>query len=92
MTLLASTTYLAGFSQSEYKSAIGARLAPESYYDLFAFSYKTFVTDAGALEFNAGGGSRGHGYYIGNNYDRVRPFSLSVSELTSIILKYLYRD
>lgn len=74
---LISSMYVAGFSQTEYKSAIGARLAPESYYDLFAFSYKTFVTDAGALEFNAGGGSKR--YYYGLYSDSRRPFALSVS-------------
>ncbi|MGN6493312.1 MAG: hypothetical protein ACTHLE_15030 [Agriterribacter sp.] len=76
---LISAMYVTGFSQTEYKSAIGARLAPESYYDFFAFSYKTFVTNAGALEFNAGGGSRRQGYYLNNDFNRVNPFSLSVS-------------
>lgn len=79
ITLLASTICLAGYSQTDYKSAIGARLAPESYYDLFAFSYKTFITEAGAIEFNAGGGSRKHGFTNINRYNDYRPFSLSVS-------------
>lgn len=79
ITLLASIVCMAGYAQTDYKNAIGARLAPESYYDFFAFSYKTFVTDAGALEFNAGGGSRRHGFTINDRYDNYRPFSISVS-------------
>lgn len=79
LTLLLAGLGISAFAQTDYKSAIGARLAPESYYDFFAFSYKTFVTDAGAIEFNAGGGSRRHGFYVSNNYDDFRPFSLSVS-------------
>lgn len=75
MTLLASTFFLAGNAQTDYKSAIGARFAPESYYDLAAFSYKGFITNAGALEFNAGVGSRGH-YNVGSKYN---PFAISVS-------------
>ncbi|MBX3257220.1 MAG: hypothetical protein KF862_24010 [Chitinophagaceae bacterium] len=77
MTLLASIIGIAGFSQTDYKSAIGARLAPESYFDFFAFSYKTFITSAGALEFNAGGGSKRE--YYGLYHDSRKPFALSVS-------------
>lgn len=38
---------------SSYKSAIGAR-ASGGYYDLFAASFKTFVTEPGAIELNLG--------------------------------------
>ncbi|MBX3239220.1 MAG: hypothetical protein KIT80_10590 [Chitinophagaceae bacterium] len=70
--LLVSATVM---GQSDYKAAIGGRLAPTSYYDFMAFSYKAFVTDAGALEFNAGGGRRGY-YYEGRNR---HPFTIAAS-------------
>ena len=44
-------------AQSDYKSAIGVRLGSE-YWDLISASFKTFVIPHGALEFNAGFGSR----------------------------------
>ena len=50
------------FAQSDYKSAVGARLGT-TYYDLLSFSYKSFITDPGALEFNAGFGAKGYGAY-----------------------------
>jgi hypothetical protein len=75
MTLIATGISVAATAQGDYRSAIGIRIAPESYYDLFAFSYKTFVSNAGAFELNAGGGTKGY-YYTNNRY---RPFSLSVS-------------
>ncbi len=65
----------AALAQDDYKNAIGGRFAPDSYYDFMAFSYKGFVTEAGALEFNAGGGSRG--FYSGGR--TRRPFAMSVS-------------
>ncbi|WP_226805014.1 hypothetical protein [Agriterribacter humi] len=79
MTLIATGICLAGYSQSGYKNAIGIRLAPGSYYDAFAFSFKTFVSNSGAIELNAGGGSRGRSYYLNNSYYNSRPFSFSVS-------------
>ncbi len=63
------------FSQTDYKSAIGGRLAPASYYDIVAFSFKTFISEAGALEFNVGGGSKSYHY----TNDEYRPFSVSFS-------------
>lgn len=47
----------AGFSQSDYKSAIGGRLS-SSYYETISGSFKTFISKQGALEFNLG--FRGH--------------------------------
>lgn len=41
----------------DYKSAIGGRLGT-TYYDLLSFSYKTFITPQGAIEFNAGFGAK----------------------------------
>lgn len=50
---------------SDYKSAIGGRFG-STYYDVFSFSYKAFITEPGALEFNAGfGGRRYDGYNTG---------------------------
>lgn len=69
----------AGFSQADYKNAIGVRIAPSAYYDFFAFSYKTFVSTAGAIEINAGIGSKRFSYYDdGLNYDH-NPFTFSAS-------------
>lgn len=52
----------AGFSQSTYKSAIGGRLS-NGYYDVISGSYKTFVTEHGALEFDLGFRGRSYGAY-----------------------------
>jgi hypothetical protein len=52
----------AGFSQSDYKSAIGGRIST-GYYDVISGSYKTFVTDQGALEFNLGFRGRSSGNF-----------------------------
>ncbi|HTN07540.1 hypothetical protein [Agriterribacter sp.] len=79
MTLIATGISVAATAQGDYKNAIGIRLAPGSYYDAFAFSFKTFISNAGALEFNAGGGSKSRSYYWNNNYNSRRPFGLSVS-------------
>ena len=78
MTLIAGIS-VAAYSQANYKNAIGLRLAPGSYYDAFAFSFKTPLGEAGAIEFNAGGGSKHRGYNWNNNYNSRRPFGLSVS-------------
>jgi len=40
-------------AQSDYKNAIGLRFG-SGYYDVVSASYKTFISDPGALEFNAG--------------------------------------
>ncbi|MEO7310996.1 MAG: hypothetical protein ABIX01_11410 [Chitinophagaceae bacterium] len=48
-----------GFSQSTYKSAIGARIG-STYYDLISASFKTFISKPGAIELNLGFGSRGY--------------------------------
>jgi hypothetical protein len=44
-------------AQSDYKSAIGVRLGSE-YWDLISASFKTFIIPKGAIELNAGFGSR----------------------------------
>ena len=49
-------------AQSDYKSAIGARLGVP-----VSFSYKHFITKAGALELNAGFAHEGYGF----NYVRI---------------------
>ncbi|MCO5235531.1 MAG: hypothetical protein M9933_04605 [Chitinophagaceae bacterium] len=73
--LVIAGTGTVAMAQGDYKNAIGMRVAPESYYDLFTVSYKTFAGDAGAFELNAGIGSRGYNYHD-NAY---HPFSLSAS-------------
>ncbi len=55
---------------SNYKNGIGVRLGG-GYYDIFAASYKTFITSPGALEVDLG--FRPYGY-IGNSW-----FNLSAS-------------
>lgn len=50
-----------GFAQVNYKNAVGARVAPASYYDFFSVSYKTFLSSAGAIEIDAG---LGHKSYV----------------------------
>lgn len=52
---------LSASAQSDYNSAIGLRIG--GYYDLVSASYKTHITEPGALEFNLGfRGYRGSGY------------------------------
>jgi hypothetical protein len=48
--------------QSTYQSAIGARIG-DGYADLFSASYKTFVSDQGAIELNLGFRSYGVPHY-----------------------------
>ncbi|MES2773488.1 MAG: hypothetical protein V4722_04865 [Bacteroidota bacterium] len=64
ITILAAILVMgtAGISQATYKNAIGARVG-STYYDLISFSYKTFISRPGALEFNAGFGSKGYRGY-----------------------------
>lgn len=54
--VLLSFALAAGFmsakAQSDYNSAIGGRIG--GYYDLVSASYKTHITEPGALEFNLG--------------------------------------
>lgn len=44
-------------AQSDYSKAIGLRVSPLSNYDMVAASFKTFLTDAGAIELNLGFGT-----------------------------------
>jgi len=57
-------------AQSDYKSAIGIRFG-SGYYDAVSVSYKTFLSEPGAIELNAG--FRGYGI-VGYNW-----FNLSVA-------------
>jgi hypothetical protein len=59
LVLIAVLMVAAINAQSSYKSAIGGRFGT-TYYDLFSVSFKTFITKPGALEFNAGFGSKSY--------------------------------
>ncbi len=63
-------------SSQPYQKGIGLRIS-NSYYDLVAATYKFFISDAGALDLNAGFGLRS--YYDTYYTDHVKPFGLSVS-------------
>lgn len=63
------------FAQSTYKSAIGGRFG-STYYDIGAVSYKFFITDAGAIELNAGLGSRSY-YFTGSGRNTSVHFAAS---------------
>ncbi len=57
-------------AQTDYSKAIGLRVSPVSNYDMIAVSFKTFLTEAGALELNGGFGTNrvpGWGSIL-NNY------------------------
>ena len=71
---------ISAFAQKPYQRGIGLRIAPSSYYDVVSATYKFFVSDAGAIDLNAGVGFRHQPYYdnLGNRSD-VRPFTLAVS-------------
>lgn len=77
LTLLVAFAATIGIvnAQSDYSKAIGIRVSPVSNYDAVSASFKTFLTEAGAIELNAGfGGSAAH--YLGDNY-RTNSFSVS---------------
>lgn len=63
------------FAQSNYKQAIGVRLSPASNYDVFAASYKMFLAEQPALEFNLGVGGNRYAYFV----DDYRTTTVSVS-------------
>lgn len=75
LTLIATGISIAGFSQADYKNALGIRIAPSSYFDFVSVSYKTFITTPGAIEINAGLGRKG---YTVNTTD-YNPFTFSAS-------------
>ena len=75
LTLIITGISGALFAQSDYEKSIGVRIAPDSYYDLGAFSYKTFFTEASAFEFNAGIGFKSR-YIAASKYN---PFAVSIS-------------
>lgn len=64
-------------AQSDYSKAIGVRVSPPSNYDVIAASFKTFLTDAGAIELNAGFG--GHRYNIPGDDYRTNSVSFSAA-------------
>jgi len=68
-TLTLALVYLGTglFAQSSYKQAVGARVSPVSNYDAFAASYKVFLAEQPALEFNLGIGSDRY-YYSPYDY------------------------
>lgn len=51
-----------GAAAQPYQKAFGLRVAPNSYYDLATASYKFFITEPGALELNAGFGTKSYSY------------------------------
>src|SRR5690349_12389013 len=81
LLVLAIGLSVSAFSQQPYQKGIGLRLSPNNYYETASFTYKFFVSDAGAFDLNAGFGLRGrNGYHVGNvYYDKVRPFTFAVS-------------
>jgi|ERR1700734_1658488 hypothetical protein len=64
ISIFISFVYLmaAANAQSTYQSAIGGRIG-DGYADLFSASYKTFVSDKGAIELNLGFRSYGVPHY-----------------------------
>ena len=77
LLLLVSASISGALSaQSNYKSAIGGRLGTTPY-DILSFSYKNFSTSQGALEFNAGFGSKGYNH--GNDHDNTFALSGAIS-------------
>ncbi len=52
-TLVLSLSFAALFAQSDYKQSIGVRLG-NGYYDVASAAYKTFLSDASALELDLG--------------------------------------
>lgn len=75
LTLIAFGISSTLFAQRDYKNSMGVRVAPGSYYDLLAFSYKTFLNEEGAIELNAGFGSKARSVVV-NTYN---PFAISIS-------------
>jgi hypothetical protein len=61
VALLGSLLGTASAQDSKYNSAIGGRLS-SGYYDLISASYKTFIIEQGALEFNLGLRGHSHSY------------------------------
>lgn len=75
LTLIATCLSSALLAQRHYKSSMGVRVAPGSYYDLLAFSYKTFLNEEGAIELNGGFGSKARSVVT----DTYNPFAISLS-------------
>ena len=80
--LIYLVTFIAGISLSgsaqPYQKGIGLRIS-NSYYDLVSASYKFFVSEAGALELNAGFGLKSYYYYNGYYNSHSKPFILDIS-------------
>jgi len=68
-------------AQQPYERGIGMRFSPSNYYETVSATYKFFITDAGAIDLNAGFGLRGRSGYTFNNvyYDKVNPFTFAIS-------------
>ena len=76
LVVLLAGLSITGFAQKPYQRGIGLRIS-NSYYDLVAATYKFFISDAGAIDLNAGFGLRS--YYDRYYVDNVKPFSLGIS-------------
>ena len=61
-------------AQSDYKNSVGIRLG-SGYYDVFAASFKTFISQPAALEFNLG----------------VRPHSVAGLKWTNVAFSGTYQ-
>lgn len=78
MALVALSTFTIN-AQSDYSKAIGIRVSPLSNYDMVAASFKTFLTDAGAIELNLGFGTTKVPGLVGLNQYGTTSISLSGS-------------
>ena len=82
LAVLVGALNISGFAQKPYQKGIGLRVSP-SYYDLVSATYKFFISDAGAIDLNAGFGLRSYVYhsYVGNTpvADNVKPFLFAIS-------------
>ncbi|MES1214373.1 MAG: hypothetical protein ABUT20_02555 [Bacteroidota bacterium] len=83
LVLLVTGLSIHGFAQKPapetnkpYQSAIGVRIS-NSYYDFFSGTYKFFISEAGAIDIDAGFGVRS--YYDGYVNGSVKPFTFAIS-------------
>lgn len=72
--LLGALVFATSAFAQDYKNAIGIRLG-SGYYDVVAASFKTFITQPGALEFNLG----------------VRPYSSWHNKWTNVSVSGAYQ-
>lgn len=64
--LMASLMIAGGAFAQDYKNSIGLRFGP-GYYDAVGASFKTFISQPGALEFNLGFRPYSHSYHNGKH-------------------------